>query len=117
MLSRPKGNEEKEEGCLSLPKLYASVKRPETIHLNAYTLNGDEIEADVRGLAARVVQHETDHLDGVLFIDRLSETSVIDVKDGLHTFEMEFQSQRDHGEIPDDEQITQRLVELESQYC
>ena len=117
VLSRPKGNEEKEEGCLSLPKLYASVKRPETIHLNAYTLNGDEIEADVRGLAARVVQHETDHLDGVLFIDRLSETSVIEVKDGLHTFEMEFQSQRDHGEIPDDEQITQRLVELESQYC
>ena len=117
VLSRPKGNEEKEEGCLSLPELYGPVKRPESIHLNAYTLNGEEIEADLSGLAARVAQHETDHLDGVLFIDRLSDTSTLEAKENLEDFEREFQNLRERRVIPSDEKIADRLQKWESNYC
>ena len=56
-----------------------------------------------RGLFARAVQHEIDHLDGILFIDRLSPTGEMAVKDALADFEIEFAGQRERGEIPDDE--------------
>lgn len=72
VLSQPQGTAEAEEGCVSLPGLYAPVRRPEKIRINAYNLVGQEITYDLDDLFARVVQHETDHLDGVLFIDRLS---------------------------------------------
>ena len=58
---------EAEEGCLSLPGLYAPVARPEKIVVNAYDLDGKELNLELEGLLARVVQHERDHLDGVLF--------------------------------------------------
>lgn len=117
VLSQPKGNVEKEEGCLSLPELYGPVKRPESIHLNAYTLSGEEIEADLSGLAARVVQHETDHLDGVLFIDRLSDTGTLAVNQNLEDFEREFQNLRERRMIPSDEKIADRLQKWEANYC
>ena len=117
VLSRPKGNEEKEEGCLSLPELYGPVKRPESIHLNAYALSGEEIEADLSGLAARVVQHETDHLDGVLFIDRFSDTGTLAAKEHLEDFEREFQNLREQHVVPSDEAIGGRLREWEAKYC
>lgn len=117
VLSQPQGNEEKEEGCLSLPELYGPVKRPETIHMNAYTLNGDEIDTDLSGLAARVAQHETDHLDGVLFIDHLSDTNALAVKEALDSFGHEFRRFREAGLIPTDVEIAQRLGEWETKYC
>ena len=117
VLSQPQGNEEKEEGCLSLPELYGPVKRPETIHMNAYTLNGDEIDTDLSGLAARVAQHETDHLDGVLFIDHLSDTNALAVKETLDSFGHEFRRFREAGLIPTDVEIAQRLGEWETKYC
>jgi peptide deformylase len=68
VISRPRGGaEEAEEGCLSLPGLYGPVIRPKEVRINAYNLSGQEFEADVSGLFARCVQHELDHLDGVLF--------------------------------------------------
>ncbi len=59
------------EGCLSLPKLRGRVVRPDRIQLRALDRRGSRIELDLSGYAARVAQHETDHLDGVLFIDRM----------------------------------------------
>ncbi|WDE96131.1 peptide deformylase [Lentisphaera profundi] len=59
-----------EEGCLSIPLINASVIRPSNIVLRAKTLDGELIEADFGGLTARCMQHEIDHLDGVLFTDR-----------------------------------------------
>jgi len=117
VLSKPKGSEEKEEGCLSLPELYGLVVRPATIHVNTYTLDGDEIEVDLDGLMARVVQHEMDHLDGVLFIDRLSATGSIEAKDAMEAFQLEFQGRRERGEIPSDLEIAARLEEIERRYC
>jgi len=61
----------REEGCLSVPGIYAEVERPSTIHLNARILGREEIDVDCGGFLARVIQHEVDHLDGILFIDRL----------------------------------------------
>ncbi|PYO23312.1 MAG: peptide deformylase [Candidatus Rokuibacteriota bacterium] len=60
-----------EEGCLSLPGVFAPVKRAEWVRLDAQDPDGKTVTVNARGLRARVFQHEMDHLDGVLFIDRL----------------------------------------------
>ena len=60
-----------EEGCLSLPGIFAPVTRAEWVKLEAQDLDGKSVSIRARGLTARVFQHEMDHLDGVLFIDRL----------------------------------------------
>ena len=65
VLSRPKGNEIKEEGCLSIPETYGDVMRPEKIKVEAYNLQGELIEGELSGLLGRIVQHETDHLQRV----------------------------------------------------
>lgn len=61
-----------EEGCLSLPGLYAKVERPEKTFVKALDINGKEIQIAAEGLLARILQHEIDHLNGTLFIDRLA---------------------------------------------
>jgi peptide deformylase len=117
VLSRPKGNEEAEEGCLSFPDLYGPVTRPKQVSVNAYNLKGQEIRADLSGMLARAVQHEYDHLDGVLFVDRMSPTAKAQVQPVLNEFELEFRSRRQTGEIPSDEEIAQRLAAWEKKYC
>ena len=61
-----------EEGCLSLPGIYADVERSKTITVQATDEDGQPFDLDAAGMQARVIQHEMDHLDGVLFIDYLS---------------------------------------------
>ncbi|MBX3510371.1 MAG: peptide deformylase [Hyphomonadaceae bacterium] len=61
-----------EEGCLSVPEVYDEVDRPERVRLRYLDYNGRQIEEDAEGLFAVCIQHEMDHLEGVLFIDRLS---------------------------------------------
>ena len=117
VISRPKGSDEAEEGCLSLPGLYGQVKRSKQVRVNAYDLDGREINAEIDGLLARVVQHETDHLDGVMFTDRMSTTGQLAVQAALDDFETEFQSRRNVGEILPDAEILARLLECERQYC
>lgn len=65
--------EEGDEGCLSLPGIYYPVTRSTAVTVEGLDENGEPVSIDVEGFLARVCQHETDHLDGVLFIDRLSE--------------------------------------------
>jgi len=60
-----------EEGCLSVPKYYEDVVRPERITVQARNENGRRFNLEADGFLARVIQHEYDHLDGVLFIDRI----------------------------------------------
>jgi peptide deformylase len=60
-----------EEGCLSVPGIFAPVTRSEWVRLEAQDLEGQAVSIRAKGLTARVFQHEMDHLDGVLFIDRL----------------------------------------------
>ncbi|MBE6367585.1 MAG: peptide deformylase [Lentisphaerae bacterium] len=62
-----------DEGCLSVPEVYAQVMRPRTVKVKAQTLNGETIEFECGGLLARCIQHEVDHLNGTVFVDRLTE--------------------------------------------
>ncbi len=117
VLSAPKGSHESEEGCLSIVGVNALVARPEQIHVSAYDLSGNEISMTVDGLLAKAIQHETDHLEGVLFIDRISESSKRQLEGELEDFEIDFDNKRSTGEIPDDETINNALAEFESRYC
>ncbi len=66
------GEERAEEGCLSIPELFGDVDRPARIVVETDTLEGARERHELQGLPARAVQHEIDHLDGILFIDHLS---------------------------------------------
>lgn len=62
-----------EEACLSIPKVYGDVIRPTTVTVTAMDINGQEFTETLTGWPARVLMHENDHLNGVLFIDRISQ--------------------------------------------
>jgi len=61
-----------EEGCLSLPKQFGDVERADAIHLRYQDRAGEQHTLDADGMLARCIQHEMDHLDGILFVDHLS---------------------------------------------
>lgn len=66
------GKDTAEEGCLSIPDIYADVTRSANIVVESLDENGEPYRIDADGLKARAIQHEMDHLDGILFLDRLS---------------------------------------------
>jgi peptide deformylase len=66
------GSAREEEGCLSVPEVYGEVERPERIVVEATDANGQRYRREASGLLARAIQHEIDHLDGILFLDHLS---------------------------------------------
>lgn len=114
VITKRSGTEEAEEGCLSFPEIFAPVKRAAKVWVSAYNLSGQEINYELTGLFARAVQHEYDHLDGALFVDRLTPVGLLSVKQALADLEQEFQGDRQRGVIPDDQQIASRLAELET---
>ncbi len=71
MLKNEWGEQIAEEGCLSLPGLYYPVKRAQKVWAEGFDVKGQPVTIEAEELLARVLQHEVDHLDGVLFIDRL----------------------------------------------
>lgn len=73
----------KEEGCLSVPKIYAPVSRPVSVIFKAQLLDGENIECECSGLLARAIQHEIDHMDGIIFIDRLSDDELEKIRPEL----------------------------------
>jgi len=66
------GRDTAEEGCLSIPDVYGDVTRPERVVLEALDRDGNAFRLEAGGLVARAIQHELDHLDGILFLDHLS---------------------------------------------
>lgn len=98
-----------EEGCLSLPGLYADVQRAEKVVIEAFDLDGQPFRAELSELAARVVQHETDHLDGVLFIDRLEDSVRRAIDPRVSEFEIEYRAKQAAGAIPTDDELRARL--------
>jgi peptide deformylase len=115
-LTRPRGNEEAEEGCLSLPGMHADVVRAKSVHLHGYDIHGKEIDREFSGFEARILQHETDHLNGVLFIDRLSPEIAREHEEALAIFETDFASRQRVGAIPPQDQLRAGLVDWESRY-
>jgi peptide deformylase len=69
------GESEFEEGCLSFPGVFQRLTRPERVKIKALDENGKEFVLEAEGVAARAIQHENDHLDGILFIDHFSALS------------------------------------------
>jgi peptide deformylase len=70
-LTSPSGEEEGEEGCLSLPGITAKVLRSQTMRMSAQSVTGEAIEQEATGYVARIWQHEIDHLNGTLLLDRM----------------------------------------------
>jgi peptide deformylase len=66
------GEEVSEEGCLSIPGYFEFLKRSKKVLAKGLDLDGNELKIDCEGILARAIQHEIDHLDGILFVDRLS---------------------------------------------
>ena len=79
-----------QEGCLSLPEVWADVERTQWIHVRARDPQGAPLEFECSDFFARAVQHEIDHLEGVLFVDRLTPDRFAEVKSTLKKLEREF---------------------------
>ena len=71
------------EGCLSFPEIFAEIARPETVDVRALDAKGQPIAFRCGGLLARAVQHETDHLNGILFIDRMDKKTKAELQPEL----------------------------------
>ncbi len=71
------------EGCLSIQEIQGKVSRPATVRATLPQLDGSVLEVEADGLIARAIQHETDHLNGVLFVDRMSPASKLNIKKKL----------------------------------
>ena len=78
---------ERDEGCLSVPGIFAPVVRPERVVLRAMLLDGSVIEYECGGLLGRCVQHELDHLDGMLFTDRVEPAALEEHREELEQLE------------------------------
>ena len=102
---------------LHMPGINGMVKRPERIRVQAYNLQGELFDAEADGLFARAIQHELDHLDGVLFTDKMSETGKLTIRPELEELEIAFNNKRETGEMPDDAAIAQHLLEIEQKYA
>ncbi len=77
------------EGCLSIPDIRGLVPRASRIRVKAYDRQGKAVEFEATGLPARVIQHETDHLDGVLFFDRMTSFESLTFIDEYRRYWME----------------------------
>ncbi|MBU0700344.1 peptide deformylase [bacterium] len=80
---KTRGEKMHEEGCLSIPGTKGGIKRSEKIKASGINIDGIEFEVEVDGLVSRVIQHEIDHLDGILFVDKLSEQERTGMKNKL----------------------------------
>ncbi len=108
------GSAEAEEGCLSLPDVFGDVRRAEKIVVEAFDLDGNDVSYEMSELAARVVIHETDHVDGVMFTDRMTDTGRRELGPRLQDFRDHFHRQQESGAVPSDDEIKKALQELHS---
>ena len=96
-ITRRKGEEYGEEGCLSFPNVYGEVRRARWIRLEARDLEGRPLEMEFQGFQARVVQHELDHLEGILFVDRMEPAEKLRIRKHLERLEREYKETRAAG--------------------
>jgi peptide deformylase len=116
VIQKATGSIEAEEGCLSLPGLHATVKRNKAVQVNAYSMDGKEINLKVEGFLSRIIQHEVDHLDGVLFIDRMFDQSA-QLTEEIARFETRYVRLREEGKIPDDSKLDEQRQAWLDKYC
>lgn len=117
VILKKSGKIEDNEGCLSFPGIHADVLRSESIDVEAIDLKGEVFRFQWKGHPARIVQHETDHLNGVGFVERLSPAALLEIKEDIEELKMFFESDRARGFIPSDEEIAREIEELEKKFC
>ena len=83
-----------EEGCLSFPGIYAEVERPDRCKVQAQDVDGNEFEAEYEGFLSRVIQHEYDHLEGVLLVDRMSPADKHRHRTALENLKVKYQREK-----------------------
>lgn len=97
-----KGRLNDREGCLSFPGLYQNVIRAKSVKVQAYNLDGSLYEMTCTDLPARVWQHEIDHLNGVLFIDKMGPIGKLSSKRDLDKYISDFEKDKKKGDLPPD---------------
>lgn len=117
VIRKSNGSAESDEGCLSLPGIHAPVKRNKFVHVKAYSITGQEIDLHADGFLARIIQHEIDHLDGVLFIDRVAPETQRVILDELNGFVSTHESKQKHGLIPSDQVLSEQREDWLVRYC
>ena len=113
-ITRRKGSETDEEGCLSLPEVFGPVTRATRIIIDAFDLEGRQFELQLEDLPARVVQHEYDHVEGVMFIDRVAPAALQKIQPLIDDFETQFRNEQKTGVIPSDAELQTRLLKLQN---
>jgi peptide deformylase len=85
------------EGCLSFPEISADIDRSDEVTVRAQTLDGSTVEIEASGLLARALQHEIDHLNGILFIDRMNSALKVSLSSKLKRLQKETQGGQTHA--------------------
>ena len=91
--------------------------RPDQVRVKGKDLDGNDVEVEADGLLARALCHEIDHLDGVLFFDRISEEAQRELDDKLNELETDFRSKQSAGSIPGDDELLARLEAWTKKYA
>lgn len=112
-ISQRKGSIEGEEGCLSLPEVFGQVRRANDIVVDAFDLSGQAFQYTLDDLPGRVVQHEYDHLEGVMFFDRMQPDGIAEIQAKIDDFEHVFRQSQQAGETPSDDELKKRLKALQ----
>ena len=111
VIHKKKGKEEDEEGCLSFPEIRSPVVRASEIELEGISLEGKPQRFTWKGLLAGVVQHETDHLKGVSFVERLSEPAFVEIREQLADLDAQFETDQRLGLIPPNQEIEAQIAQ------
>lgn len=114
LVEKKNGMIEGSEGCLSFPDLFQKVRRSKTVVVRAYDLDGQLYEMTASDLPARLWQHEIDHLDGILYIDKMGPLGKLSARGMLQEFERKYRRAQEKQEIPGDAEIELILKELEA---
>jgi peptide deformylase len=112
-ITRKKGSEDDEEGCLSLPEIHGPVTRATELIVDAFDLSGRQFEIQLEDFPARIVQHENDHLDGILFIDRVQPAIRSQLQPLITDLELQFRNRQREGLLPSDQELLAQLEALE----
>jgi peptide deformylase len=118
VITKREGMVDDEEGCLSFPGMFVSVKRARRVVVEAYDLRGEKVALKAEGIVARLWQHELDHHSGTLFIDRFSAVAKLSRHLEIKAFESKFKKAQAMGEFPPDAEIEKFMhalsVEMQS---
>lgn len=112
VIHEKRGSQDESEGCLSFPGLYHKVRRAKTVKVRYFTLAGTQEEIEATDFVSRIFQHETDHLSGILFIDKLGTIGRMSARPTLARMESEFHEAQTKGEIPSNADLLKRMEEI-----